>query len=373
MSKERELQTRGGAKHHPRYWGHESENITTDALGGTSGTKRHCPTDEASDSKGLAVINQSDSTKAKNHYEILLDEYVKWLTVLGFAETTIYDYPKFVRRFTSWVQKQGYRHIDTLTRPTVFDYFEFLSTTKGERTGHVYSTAHLNRNFEAIDKFLECLHAIGFEKAPSPTGYRIKRQREKEIVILTREEIQELYNAVGDTFQEYRTLATRQPRQQTVKLVLDLCYGCGLRKSEVLNLKIADVFFSSNGSSMNANGYLHIRQGKNYKDRYVPLNSTLYQSLQHYIFGERKSLAHKRAEYVYPFKATALADALDMLVIASGNLRIKRKAPSLHTLRHSIASHLLQAGMHIESVSRYLGHSSLESTEIYTHLMNEDE
>jgi integrase/recombinase XerD len=67
----------------------------------------------------------------------------------------------------------------------------------------------------------------------------------------------------------------------------------------------------------------------------------------------------------------ALSARLDRLVKNSGSPGLQSKKPTLHTLRHSIATHLLQSGMEIEMIQKFLGHASLESTQIYTHLANE--
>jgi len=69
----------------------------------------------------------------------------------------------------------------------------------------------------------------------------------------------------------------------------------------------------------------------------------------------------------------SLSVRLDTLVKNSGNSVLQSKQPTLHTLRHSIATHLLQQGMEMELIQKFLGHSSLESTQIYTHLMNNEQ
>jgi integrase/recombinase XerD len=67
----------------------------------------------------------------------------------------------------------------------------------------------------------------------------------------------------------------------------------------------------------------------------------------------------------------ALSDRLDKLVKRSNNSSLQSKKPTLHTLRHSIATHLLQQGMEIEMIQQFLGHATLETTQLYTHLANE--
>jgi len=144
--------------------------------------------------------------------------------------------------------------------------------------------------------------------------------------------------------------------------MLDLCYGCGLRRSEALNVKVDDVNFDRK--------IIHVRQGKNYKDRFVPMSQKVYDGVKLFVYQYHRCF-NKRKGYIYPFGADALAEALEMLVKQSDCESIKEKQPTLHTLRHSIATHLLQNGMNIEHIARFLGHSSLETTQLYTHISNE--
>jgi len=253
--------------------------------------------------------------------------------------------------------------INRITTQTVFDYYRYLEQKRGERTKQTLSSSHLNRNFLAIDKLLEFLQQMGVSTAPNPTKYLLESHRIKPLQVLTTEEIQTLYKAVPLTFSEY-TFAVRETRQMTAKLMLDLCYGCGLRRSEATNLKIKDVDFDKK--------ILHVRQGKNYKDRLIPMSKKVAENIQTYLYQYRRNIT-KRPEYLYPFGSNAIAQALHFLVAQTGNETLKAKKPSLHTLRHSIATHLLQNGMDIERIAQFLGHSTLESTQIYTHILNENQ
>ena len=119
-----------------------------------------------------------------------------------------------------------------------------------------------------------------------------------------------------------------------------------------------------------------MRKGKNYKERYVPMTEAVKDDLENYIYVAR--------EKIRSFKNTkpeALFLSMQVKRLC-GNALIRRihklaesagiqKEIGLHTLRHSIATHLLQSGMTLEEVKQFLGHSSLESTQIYTHLANE--
>lgn len=298
----------------------------------------------------------------KNSYKIILENFNHYLQTLGFAETTIYDYTYFTIHFIKFIEQKNIQKIQYLTQKNVSEYFRHLETKKGERTKQTYSSSHLNRNFGAIDKFLEYLHQIDLENAPTPTKHTIEHQRKKPLQILTTSEMTALYNTIPYTFTNY-TFAKKQDRQMTVKLVLDLCYACGMRKSEVINLQIKDINFDKKT--------IHIKQSKNYKDRFIPMTEKVYKSIQNYLYNYRKNIKTDRAKYIYPFKKATISQSLKLLLKETENLTLKAKKPTLHTLRHSIATHLLQNGMSIENIALLLGHSTLESTKIYTHFLED--
>jgi integrase/recombinase XerD len=297
----------------------------------------------------------------KNSYKALIESYTEYLQTLGFATSTVYDYPRFVASFLAYLQQNGTHQINTLTTKTVFTYFKHLEQVRGERTNRTFSTSHLNRNFGAIDKFLEFLHHMGAQNTPSPTCYKLERERFKPLQVLTPNEIQALYNTSENIDFTNQPLHLKEAQRMTFKLALDLCYGLGLRRSEAINLQLKDIDFESK--------VLHIKQGKNLKDRFVPMSSKIYEHLQTYVYEYRR-LFTSRVGFVYPYQGCALANAIDLLVKHSDNQTLKDKQPTPHTLRHSIATHLLQNGMNIENIARFLGHSTLESTQLYTHILN---
>jgi len=155
--------------------------------------------------------------------------------------------------------------------------------------------------------------------------------------------------------------------QSRDRAMLAVFYGCGLRRNEGYHLDISDINFDRQ--------MLHVRKGKGYKERYVPFNKANQKYLQEYIYDHRSNLTlDKREEaffisYKYKrMKGQSLLLRLKVLQSQTNNPELIDKEITLHTLRHSIATHLLQAGMKLENISRFLGHSSLESTQIYTHL-----
>jgi integrase/recombinase XerD len=293
-------------------------------------------------------------------YTALIAAFKNYLQTLGFAASTCYDYPLFIAGFFKYLETKNICDIKLLTTKIIFDYYAYLDNKRSERTKQTLSTAHLKRIYGAIDKFLEFLHHQGLQTTPPPLKYTIEHIRKKPLQVLTADEVQQLYNAVPLTFADFN-FEIREQRQAVLKMALHLCYGCGLRRTEALFLKTTDINFEQKT--------IHVKQGKNYKDRLIPMSKKVYEGLRDYIYNHHRYFT-KRKEYVYPFGTAALAEALQMLVLNSSEA-IQQKKPSLHTLRHSIATHLLQNGMNIENIARFLGHSTLESTKIYTHILTE--
>ena len=177
--------------------------------------------------------------------------------------------------------------------------------------------------------------------------------------VLTREEVARLFAAV------------RRPRFQ---MVLRLIYACGLRISEAVGLEVTDI--KKEGPR------LHIREAKGNKDRYVPLPMWAYLELRAWW------LTHRHAKWVFPgaglgWRGKAAVAARTTLAATAGPMGVSSiqqcmqlavaqarlpKGTCVHTLRHSYATHLLEAGVNLRLISAYLGHASLETTTIYLHL-----
>jgi integrase/recombinase XerD len=140
------------------------------------------------------------------------------------------------------------------------------------------------------------------------------------------------------------------------RLLIGLCYGCGLRCAEVRNLTLASVDTER--------GMLHVRQGKGGKDRCLPIGTMLSRGIKEYITAEkpRKYLfeGHQGDAYSQRGAQWAIAQAVKKAGIV--------KEVSLHTLRHTYATHLLEQGVNILTIKELLGHAHIETTMVYLHL-----
>jgi site-specific recombinase XerD len=172
--------------------------------------------------------------------------------------------------------------------------------------------------------------------------------------IFTRSEIKALYNACeGDA------LGIRD------RAMLAVYYGCGLRRNEGINIDVSDVLLNKN--------LLYVSKGKNYKERYVPMTEAVKEDLQNYLDFARPMFLNQQTQALFLSRSGSRLITQGM---ATRLQKLKEKAgidkeAGLHTLRHSIATHLLQSGMKLSQIKRFLGHSSMESTQIYTHLSAE--
>jgi len=177
-----------------------------------------------------------------------------------------------------------------------------------------------------------------------------------ERTILDQEEIKALYK-VAETAQE--------------KAILSMAYGCGLRVGELVSCNIEDIRLREK--------ILIVPKGKGNKRRVVPISSGVVKDLADYYYKEREPLTKGR-DYNPKESAFMLNSRggrmrkhtynkyLKRIIERSENQTIKDKQITIHNLRHSIATHLLEQGIPVEQVRLFLGHSQLETTQIYTHI-----
>jgi site-specific recombinase XerD len=149
------------------------------------------------------------------------------------------------------------------------------------------------------------------------------------------------------------------------KVCLSTIYSCGLRLQEGTNLRVADID--------SARLMIHVRHGKGAKDRYVPLPKRTLQLLRQYwrqhhnpelLFPAEGRDHIDLAKSTEPMSKSSVQDAFHAALKDS---RLNKRA-SVHTLRHSWATHLLEAGVNLRLIHEWLGHSSPATTSVYTHL-----
>ena len=300
-------------------------------------------------------------------YEHLQVAFKEWLDILGYNPQTVYNMPSMIREFLHFLEQEDCNQINQLQSQHYKDYFDYLSTRPNQRRGGGLGNVYINQQIQALEKFYEFLQHKGTNGIPPVTLKQLKVEK-GNITVLTQEEIKQLFEA---TNQE-----TVHPKQEAFnardKAMLVVFYACGLRRREGSSLEVDDLNFDRR--------ILHVRKGKNYKERLVPFSKSSSKILQEWIYDYRPQLIKSQKDgklFISMFgKAMtggSLYTRLKKLILLVDNPDLQQKEVGLHTLRHSIATHLLENGMELQKIQRFLCHSSLESTQIYTHLIDKDE
>ena len=300
-------------------------------------------------------------------YEHLEKGFKEWVDILGYSTGMQYYQQCHVREFLHFLETNNINHINKLEQKHYKEYFNHISTRGNKRRGGGLSNNSINKQIQTLEKLYEYLVHKGVQNLPPVILRQLKLDR-KDIEVLTQSEIKELF-AVANKEEDNELATALRSRDRAMLVVF---YGCGLRRNEGVNLSVDDINFDTR--------IIHVRKGKNYKERLVPFSKTSLKHLQEWVYDYRIKLIKSQKEGALfigntgePINGGSLYRRFKQLQQLVESAELKQKEIGLHTLRHSIATHLLQNGMSLQKIQRFLGHSSLESTQIYTHLIEKDE
>jgi len=290
-----------------------------------------------------AKINREEIAvlkKLRSSSTSLRERYIADLRFHRFSEVTVKKYLAAMLRVTAYFRESPAKLSDERLR----EYFDYLENTRQ------YSPSSLGIAHAALTFFYAhtCPRDMPF--------LRIFRHRQDKTlpVVLSREEVRNALAHVKDI--RYRACLT-------------LIYSCGLRVSEAVNVEVGDIDSTQ--------GLLYIRDGKGGKPRTVPLPDRTTQILRHmwkthrhprFLFPayiiDRNTVPRKHGCQDRPFSVGAPWVYLKRALAASGC----RKNATVHSLRHSYATHLLEEGIGLFTVKEYLGHSCVSTTMKYAHM-----
>lgn len=264
------------------------------------------------------------------------DKSMRALQLAGMSERTQKCYTRSIRMLVDFCGKTP----DLITESDLEDYFLH------RRNVDKWSAATMRICYSGIKFFF-----INVLKRQWHTLDLIHAKREQRLpTVLSTNEVRSILN----------TVSTPQN-----KAYLTTVYSCGLRLNEALHLQVSDI----DKDRMR----IHVHRGKGAKDRYVPLPESTLNILRSYWKIHRNPdwifprLGHSGQEgplATTPMNKGSVQGALGRVV---KQLKLKKRI-SVHTLRHSYATHLLEAGVNIRRIQQYLGHSSLNTTMVYLHL-----
>jgi integrase/recombinase XerD len=277
-------------------------------------------------------------------------QFTQWHAMTGYTDK---NPVRYLAEFLCYLEDKEVNSLQQLQPGHITNYIEYLLQRPNHNRPGALSAVTINKHVTTLRMFSRFLQVGGYQTiAINPARFK----QSSMCKWLSQDEIQSMYRA-----------AQQSPLSQRDVVMLDIFYGCGLRAKEGIALDLQDVLFDKS--------LLHVGKGKNYTWRYVPITKQVKNNILQYINGSRKELAKgndKEQPLLISGKGKRLAKPSTWW-----RIEYLRKAAGightvgLHALRHSIATHLLQNGMKLEQVKNFLGHKSLESTQIYTHLANE--
>jgi integrase/recombinase XerD len=278
--------------------------------------------------------------------ERYIKQFVAYLKIeKGLAENSIFAYQRDVQKLVSFCASEKKDIIDL--KYSDLNHFSGLLYDLG------LNPRSQARVISGIKQFYSFLILDDIILVDPSENLELPRLGRKLPEVLSIEEIDALINAID----------LSKPEGQRNKAILETLYSCGLRVSELTNLKFADLYFDE--------GFIRVI-GKGNKQRLVPSSPTVEKEINFYKTTTRNHLnVVKGSENIVFLNRRGAQLTREMIFTIIKNLAIEiglTKKVSPHTFRHSFATHLLEGGANLRAIQEMLGHESITTTEIYTHL-----
>ena len=257
----------------------------------------------------------------------------RFLESPALADGTRRAYRADVGEFCAWLDARG-TGLDEIDVRALVEYAGHLGSARRGR-GKL-APATIARKLAAVRAFLR--HSLGPARVPDA---RLAPRRGRRLPEAPRR---------ADVDRELASLEGEGPLALRNRALVELVYSAGLRSAEAVGLDLGDVDFEQE--------LVHVRRGKGAKDRVVPLGEEAAVWLARYLRDARPALAR---------------GADDALFLSTRGRRLdtstlRRLAPHPHRLRHAFATHLLEGGADLRTIQELLGHSSLSTTQVYSHV-----
>lgn len=297
-------------------------------------------------------------------YRKIAQTFYQYQKRLGYVPNSYQARFNYLNEFLSWLECKGNTDLTSVTAQEINQYYQYISDRPSKKDGGALSPKTTHSHMRILRDFFEMLLQEQQIKI-NPTSilkFPYPKETTNERNVVTQEEIKQLYE-VTQTAQE--------------KAILSLAYGCGLRATELQNCNIEDIKLREK--------ILIVPKGKGNKRRVIPMSNGVVKDLSNYYYNEREALTQGRdykrnssnqnAFMLHSRGGRMMDDTynkyLKAIIERTESDTIKEKQITIHCLRHSIATHLLEQGIAVEQVRIFLGHSQLETTQIYTHISKE--
>jgi integrase/recombinase XerD len=311
--------------------GSSGEDIITIDDGKDFGFEGDAPSEdnELNREKTKEIVSPLKDRELSDKGRADIAKYRGWLESHRYPPTTVRTYTSMMTTFLKYVSPREASECDAydLTRMV----YEYILPKR-------LSYSFQNQLISAVKKFYSEI----YRQIIDPGEFTRPRTQHRLPNVLSKEEVKRILDA---------------PVNEKHRVILSIVYGCGLRRSEVLMLEPQDI----DRDRM----LLSVRQAKGFKDRVVPVSAKLvdmidgymkrYRPVKYLIEGQQAGRVYSAASVEKVFRS-----ACDKVGI--------KKNITLHGLRHSYATHLLEAGTDLRYIQELLGHKSSKTTEIYTHV-----
>ena len=278
----------------------------------------------------------------------LVDEFYNYLKYQkNYSDYTVDNYVRDINEYIEFLESNKFKY-DYVDYDICIKYLNFLSCKK-------LSKSSISRKLSSIRTFYKYL-VLNEKVNTNPFILVSSPKKEKRIPkFINYKNIDELFNVID--------LKTEEGQRQ--KVILDVLYSCGIRVSELVNIKLKDIDF---------NDRTILIFGKGSKERIVRFGEMAFDSLNLYINdGRNKLLKEIKSDYliVGEKKEKLTTRRIQQIVDDLVNKTSIKLNITPHMFRHTFATHLLDNGCELLAVQELLGHESLTSTEVYTHVSNE--
>lgn len=289
-------------------------------------------------------------------YQQLAKDYRAYLATVGYRNTTVNEKHQQLIKFLYWSENHQLSKIDQIQVHHLENYKTHLQEQPNQNTGGRLSGKTIYSKLRALELFFTMLQSKGeITVNPFSTFQNDYKESNVERTILTQSEIQQLYEV---------TINDQE------RAMLSLAYGCGLRAAELEAVNVQDIKLRD--------GILIVPKGKGNKRRTIPLSPGVKEDLKNYFYQERSKLIADPEEQAFMLhsqggrmRGYTWNKYLKRIIERTEDITIQGKGISLHSLRHSIATHLLENGIAVEQVRLFLGHRMVETTETYTRVNQE--
>lgn len=293
---------------------------------------------------------------ASSSFEAALVAFLDELRVRRFSASSTKRARLVLPRFFAWLEPRHVHEVAAVDEDHVLAWAKHLAsakTAKGEPL-----SAHTRRSYlDCLQRFFRFLTRRRIVLQDPTLDLVMPKVSKLPRVILSRAQTQRLI----ETPSPYTPVGKRD------RALLEVLYGTGLRVNECARLELRDVDLGK--------GTLFVRQGKGKKDRVVPFAGQAAAALDVYLREARPALSrHSRQQALFlsSMRRPLSVEAIEVVVRGHARAAGLTVPVTPHTLRHTYATHLVQGGASIRHVQKLLGHSSIQSTTIYTRVFPKD-